>query len=254
MLTVRPSSALNSLTQPTRTRTPQSTKLPGLATGPKINSLRPSPNLNSLLLFKITKNPSPSLPGMTSFTSPVLFPIWGFYCDICDCHILPAYAWTPALMSAPAHALSQMVLSLTKPKDKIYKTKTDNILKKSFRHYITCPAKGKICRNCDKMNHFTICCRCRHRIFAKYGEIFPWIYMQKWTSREKSPWPVKLKIGGIPIILKIDTGADINVISTKTFRKLRKRPMLKPPHGIYKSPGSTLTCKGKFWVNTTHKK
>ena len=60
--------------------------------GPKINSLRPASNLNSLLLIKMTKNPSPLLPGMTSFTSPVPILIWGFYCDICDCHILPACA------------------------------------------------------------------------------------------------------------------------------------------------------------------
>ena len=73
---------------------------------------------------------------MPSFTSPVLFTIWGFYCDICDCHILPARAWTPALMSASTHALSRKVLSLTKQKDKIYKTKNDNI-KTSFRNYIT---------------------------------------------------------------------------------------------------------------------
>ena len=32
-------------------------------------------------------------------------------------------------MSAPTHALSRKVLSLTKPKDKIYKTKNDNIKK-----------------------------------------------------------------------------------------------------------------------------
>ena len=64
---------------------------------------------------------------MTSFTSPVKFPIWGFYCDISDCHIIPARAWTPALMFAPTHALSRKVLSLTKPRDKIYKTKNDNL-------------------------------------------------------------------------------------------------------------------------------
>ena len=62
---------------------------------------------------------------------PQSFPIWGFYCDICDCHILPARAWTPALMSAPIHALSRKILSLTKPKDKIYKTKNDNIKNRS---------------------------------------------------------------------------------------------------------------------------
>ena len=86
------------LTDPTnvRARTPQSANWTGLAQVRKINLLRLSPNLKSLLFFKITKNP-----GMKSFTSPVLFPIWGFYCDICDCHILPVRAWTPALMSAP---------------------------------------------------------------------------------------------------------------------------------------------------------
>ena len=44
-------------------------------------------------------------------------------------HPLRARAWTPALMSAPTHALSRKVLSLTKPKDKICKTKNDNIKK-----------------------------------------------------------------------------------------------------------------------------
>ena len=29
--------------------------------------------------------------------------------------------------------------------------------------------------------------------------------------------------------------------------------MFKPAHDIYKSPGDTLICKGKFWMNTTHK-
>ena len=48
-------------------------KLAGLAQVRKINPLRLSPNLNSLLLFKITKNPSPSLPGMTLLRSPVSF-------------------------------------------------------------------------------------------------------------------------------------------------------------------------------------
>ena len=112
-----------------RARAPRSKQLDWPRPDANPNSLRLSPNLNSLLLFKITKNPSPSLPGMTSFTSPVLFPIWGSYCDTCDCHFLPARARTPALTSVPTHALSRKVLSLTKPKDKIYKTRNDNIKK-----------------------------------------------------------------------------------------------------------------------------
>ena len=63
---------------------------------PKINYPRLSPNLNSLF-FSNSKILSPLLPGKTSFTFPVSFPIWVFYCDICDCHIRPARAWTTTL-------------------------------------------------------------------------------------------------------------------------------------------------------------
>ena len=55
------------------------------------------------------------------------FSILDFYFDICERHIFPARVLTPALKFAPK------VLSLTKPKGKIYKTK-------SLGHYITIQA------------------------------------------------------------------------------------------------------------------
>ena len=62
---------------------------------------------------------------MTSFTSPGhIFSIWDFYFDIYEWHILPAHAWTPALMLHITNPCAKRkVLSLTKPKGKIYKTK-----------------------------------------------------------------------------------------------------------------------------------
>ena len=78
--------------------------------------------LNSLLFLK-SQHPQPTLPDMTSFTSLVSFPIWEFYFDICE--------WTPALMLHLTNPCTKRkVLILTKPKGKIYKTK-------SLRHYIT---------------------------------------------------------------------------------------------------------------------
>ena len=61
----------------------------------------------------------------------VLFSIRDFYFDISEWHILSACAWTPALMLHLTNPCNKRkVLSLTKPKGKIYKTK-------SLRHYIT---------------------------------------------------------------------------------------------------------------------
>ena len=52
-------------------------------------------------------------------------PIWGFYFDISEWHILSVRAWTPALMLHLTNSCAKRkVLRLTKPKGKIYKTKS----------------------------------------------------------------------------------------------------------------------------------
>ena len=86
----------------------------------------PSSRLKSQLtncFFQIPK--SSALSGMTSITSPVIFPIWGFYCDISDCHIRPARVNTcTQCVRLTNPCTKRKVLSLTKPKGKIYKTKS----------------------------------------------------------------------------------------------------------------------------------
>ena len=96
----------------------------------KVNLLLPRLELNWLFS---------NLPKSSALTSgawhhshpPVTFPIWDFYFDISEWHILPAHAWTPALMLHLTNPCAKRkVLSLTKPKGKIYKMK-------SLGHYIT---------------------------------------------------------------------------------------------------------------------
>ena len=61
----------------------------------------------------------------------VPIPIWDFYFDISEWHILSVRTWTPALMLHLTNPCAKRkVLSLTKPKGKIYKTK-------SLGNYIT---------------------------------------------------------------------------------------------------------------------
>ena len=79
-----------------------------------------------LLTFsQIPKILNPRFRCMTSFTSLVPFPVWEFYFDICEWRILPACPWTPALMLHLTNPCAKRkVLSLTKAKGKIYKTKS----------------------------------------------------------------------------------------------------------------------------------
>ena len=112
---------------------------------PEIDFLPLASNLNKLFFFKF-QNPQPIASGHDVIRVPGPIFYLGFYCDICDCHIPPARAWTPALnvRTYLTHARSRKVLSLTKPKGKRNETKNDNIKKKSIRNYITRATQSQI--------------------------------------------------------------------------------------------------------------
>ena len=70
-------------------------------------------------LTSFSKSPSspPIDSGFDVIHTPVLFPLWGFYYDICDCHILCARAWT--VLNVCAHAL----------RDELFKAQPNRMIK-----------------------------------------------------------------------------------------------------------------------------
>ena len=76
-------------------------------------------------------NLSPRFRCVTSFTPPGPISHLRFYFDICEWRVLSARAWTPAFMLHLTNPCAKRkVLTLTKPKGRIYKTKF-------LGHYIT---------------------------------------------------------------------------------------------------------------------
>ena len=85
---------------------------------------------STLWLFS---NLSPCFWCVTSLTSPGPISYLGFYFDTCEWCVLSVCTWTPTFMLHLTNPCAkQNVLSLTKPKGKIYKMK-------SLGHYITQP-------------------------------------------------------------------------------------------------------------------
>ena len=72
--------------------------LTGLASS-SFKSQLASPSFGSQLtaFFQNHQESQPIASGHDVIRTPVPFSIWGFYYNICDCHILCARAWTPAL-------------------------------------------------------------------------------------------------------------------------------------------------------------
>ena len=96
-----------------------------------LDSLVQRQELNSLLFLKSPKS-SAHASGAWRHSHPlVTITVWDFYFDISEWHILSARTWKHALMLHLTNPCAKRkVLSLTKPKGKVYKTK-------SFHNYIT---------------------------------------------------------------------------------------------------------------------
>ena len=118
---------------------------------PKVNRLLPTLELNSTLwIFSNPPNPQRFWAWRHSHFL-VAFPIWSFYFEISEWHIHSTRAWTPALILHVTNPWAKWkVLSQTKPKGKIYKTK-------SLGHYITCRAKKKFYIKIKRKNSFLWC-------------------------------------------------------------------------------------------------
>ncbi|KAI7800957.1 hypothetical protein IRJ41_017925 [Triplophysa rosa] len=121
----------------------------------------------------------------------------------------------------------------------------------------TCPAKSAECRKCRKKGHFAAVCRTRavHEVIKppEGSNVTHFLGELIQIDDVKKAWMVTLPIQGTDIDFKIDTGADISVMSEKTFSVLKYKPQLKNANVKLESPGGTLHCRGQFRVITVYR-
>ena len=93
-----------------------------------------------------------------------------------------------------------------------------------------CPAYGATCKSCNKPNHFAKVCKAKGKInVIKENEYncdkdssfyFNSISISEEINMIENSWNILIKIRGRNIYFQIDTGAQANVISMNTLKKL----------------------------------
>ncbi|XP_064469924.1 uncharacterized protein LOC135384661 [Ornithodoros turicata] len=101
-----------------------------------------------------------------------------------------------------------------------------------------CPAKAALCRLCHKRGHFAIVCRARRSKNLNSIQLFAIS-----ASRKKGKF-VEVFVDGIPLLFKVDSGAEVTVIPS-TFGGIPEQ--LQAPDGDLVGPGShSLRTDGTF--------
>ena len=116
-----------------------------------------------------------------------------------------------------------------------------------------CPARDATCRKCKKRGHFQAVCRSARvggiQGNTEMGDGLDSAFLgsvEEQCEDKNNPWTVTLKLDGKPVDLRIDTGAEVTVITEKMWQDIGQ-PTLSPSDRTLRGPDSrTLPVKGKF--------
>ena len=115
-----------------------------------------------------------------------------------------------------------------------------------------CPAYGKVCKACNKPNHFARFRACKKKAVSELQAEQSGEYhlFSVTNSSNEAPRRVSVKLNGTDrgTSFKIDTGADVSVMSLQTYNNMLRKPPLQKTAAVLRSPGGTLDCKGKTEV------
>lgn len=125
-----------------------------------------------------------------------------------------------------------------------------------------CPAFGKKCTKCSKLNHFAKVCRSRannaHFVTEKWEENTDnkntennnpnniWYVSQNPQINNMNIKMEEISVDNEQIKMQIDTGADISVISTKIWKKMGSPKLQRFSKKLEVYDGHVLTTKGKL--------
>lgn len=122
----------------------------------------------------------------------------------------------------------------------------------------SCPAYGKLCHNCGKNNHFAKCCKAEasrkkvHTVEEEPEEFF--VDSVQSSTADKAEWIVPLTVNETIIPFKIDTGAQVNLLSIDDYKTLTVKSKIHPVKmKVTGYTGESVPVKGSCVVTLKHK-
>ena len=105
-----------------------------------------------------------------------------------------------------------------------------------------CPAKGVKCFKCSNMGHFAKSCATKKSVrSATIDEEQNEGFLGTIDNKFNKAWTKKLCINNKELNFKIDTGADVTVISDNDFKGIKGQTLIKSDKRL-SGPGNYIKC------------
>lgn len=123
-----------------------------------------------------------------------------------------------------------------------------------------CPAFGKQCHKCKGKNHFAKMCKSRHN--PKVHTVEPGssdseqefsIDAVETADKSENNWTVTVSCEDKKVKMKIDTGAQCNVMSKDTYKSITRKQFQKSKTRLVSYSGHRISTLGKAVLTITHK-
>ena len=110
-----------------------------------------------------------------------------------------------------------------------------------------CPAFGKLCHNCKKKNHFSTVCKNKKMHELQVNDYDSDIFLHSVeTDQNVKDWKVNMKICDKTDNMKLDTGAQSNVLPYHVYKQIRHKPLKTSKSRLVSYSGHRLPLWGKL--------
>ena len=110
-----------------------------------------------------------------------------------------------------------------------------------------CPAREAKCKACGKVGHYRIVCRSSSKLREVYQE--ETVFLGAVTEDSKGQWDATICVNGTSVKFKIDTGAEVTVISDSAHKTIGSPPLEKPDRILRGPSNRKLPVVGAFMAD-----
>lgn len=114
-----------------------------------------------------------------------------------------------------------------------------------------CPASEAICHKCNKKGHFKSVCMSKVDDVKESAADHDYFLGRVRCEDSDPAWKIDLDVGNENWVnFKIDSGADVSIMSSSEYNSLRPKPKLLEVKTNLMSPGGKVQAKGQFIAHT----